>query len=201
MKEKGLAEVDNPSQLFLSQRQGDNIGSAVTAALEGSRPLLVVVQALTSQTAFGLPRRTANGVDFGRLLLITAVLSRRLGLRLGNQDIIVNVTGGLKLDEPAADLAIALAIASSFRDAPVDEGLAAIGEVGLSGEIRSVPQVERRLAEAARLGFKRCLVPRSSLRGVQVKDIEVVPVSNLREALRLALGHKSETAAADEDAE
>jgi DNA repair protein RadA/Sms len=199
MKEKGLAEVDNPSQLFLSQRQGDSIGSAVTAALEGSRPLLVVVQALTSQTAFGLPRRTANGVDFGRLLLITAVLSRRLGLRLGNQDIIVNVTGGLKLDEPAADLAIALAIASSFRDAPVDEGLVALGEVGLSGEIRSVPQVERRLAEAARLGFKRCLVPRSSLRGVHVKDVEAVPVSNLREALRLALGHKTETAAAEEE--
>jgi DNA repair protein RadA/Sms len=187
MKEKGLVEVDNPSQIFLSQRQDDSIGSAVAATLEGSRPLLVVIQALTSQTAFGLPRRTANGVDFGRLLLITAVLSRRLGLKLGNQDIIVNVTGGLKLDEPAADLAIALAIASSFRDAPVDTAMVAMGEIGLSGEIRAVPQLERRLAEAYRLGFKRCLVPRSGMKNIHVKDIEALPVSNLREAMRLGL--------------
>ncbi len=191
MKEKGLVEVDNPSQMFLAQRQEDALGSAVAATLEGSRPLLVVIQALTSQTAFGLPRRTANGVDFGRLLLITAVLSRRLGLRLGNQDIIVNVTGGLKLDEPAADLAIALAIASSFRDMPVDTAMAAVGEVGLSGEIRAVPQLERRLAEAARLGFKRCLVPRSGMKNLHVKDIEAVPVGNLREAMRLGLLDKA----------
>jgi DNA repair protein RadA/Sms len=187
MKEKGLAEVDNPSQMFLSQRQDDSIGSAVAATLEGSRPLLVVIQALTSQTAFGLPRRTSNGVDFGRLLLITAVLSRRLGLKLGNQDIIVNVTGGLKLDEPAADLAIALSIASSFRDAPVDTAMVAVGEIGLSGEIRAVPQLERRMTEASRLGFKRCLVPRSGMKNIHVKDIEAVPVSNLREAMRLGL--------------
>jgi DNA repair protein RadA/Sms len=191
MKEKGLVEVDNPSQMFLAQRQGDSIGSVVTATLEGSRPLLVVVQALTSLTSFGLPRRTANGVDFGRLLLITAVLSRRLGLRLSNQDIIVNVTGGIQIDEPAADLAIALAITSSFKDQPVDAELAAVGEVGLSGEIRAVPQLERRLAEAARLGFKKCLVPRSSMRNIQVTDIEPVPVSTLREAVKLGLVGKS----------
>jgi DNA repair protein RadA/Sms len=187
MKEKGLAEVDNPSQLFLSQRQGDSVGSVVTATLEGSRPLLVVVQALTSLTSFGLPRRTANGVDFGRLLLITAVLSRRLGLRLSNQDIIVNVTGGIQIDEPSADLAIALAIVSSFKDQPVDAEMAAVGEVGLSGEIRAMPQLERRLAEAARLGFKKCLVPRSGMRNIHVTDIEPVPVSTLREAVRLGL--------------
>jgi DNA repair protein RadA/Sms len=187
MKEKGLAEVDNPSQMFLSQRQGDSIGSVVTATLEGSRPLLVVVQALTSLTSFGLPRRTANGVDYGRILLITAVLSRRLGLRLSNQDIIVNVTGGIQIDEPAADLAIALAIASSFKDQPVNAEMAAVGEVGLSGEIRAVSQLERRLAEAARLGFKKCLVPRSGLKNTSVKDIEAVPVSTLREAMRLGL--------------
>ncbi len=187
MKDKGLVEVDNPSQLFLSQRQGDSIGSVVTATLEGSRPLLVVVQALTSLTTFGLPRRTANGVDFGRLLLITAVLSRRLGLRLGNQDIIVNVTGGIQIDEPAADLAIALAIASSFKDQPVDPEMAAVGEVGLSGEIRAVPQLERRLAEVARLGFKKCLVPRSGMKNIHVAGIEPVPVSTLREAVRLGL--------------
>jgi len=187
MKEKGLAEVDNPSQLFLSQRQGDSVGSVVTATLEGSRPLLVVVQALTSLTSFGLPRRTVNGLDFGRLLLITAVLSRRLDLKLSNQDIIVNVTGGIKVEEPAADMAIALAVSSSFKDQPVDPTMAAIGEVGLSGEIRSVSQLERRLTEAARLGFKKCLVPRSGFSGIHVTDIEPVPVSTLREAVKLGL--------------
>jgi DNA repair protein RadA/Sms len=187
MKEKGLEEVDNPSQLFLSQRQGDSVGSVVTATLEGSRPILVVIQALTSLTTFGQPRRTASGVDFGRLLIVAAVLSRRLGLRLGNQDIIVNVTGGIRIDEPSADLAIALAIASSFKDQPVDPEMAAIGEVGLSGEIRAVPQLERRLAEVARMGFKKCLVPRSGLRNVRAEGIELVPVSTLREAVRLGL--------------
>ena len=162
MKEKGLAEVDNPSQLFLSQRQGDSIGSVVTATLEGSRPLLVVVQALTSLTSFGLPRRTANGVDFGRLLLITAVLSRRLGLRLSNQDIIVNVTGGIQIDEPAADLAIALAIASSFKDQPVDAEMAAVGEVGLSGEIRAVSAARKTPGRGRPPGLQE--VPGAALR-------------------------------------
>jgi DNA repair protein RadA/Sms len=199
MKDKGLVEVDNPSQLFLSQRQGDSIGSVVTATLEGSRPLLVVVQALTSLTTFGLPRRTANGVDFGRLLLITAVLSRRLGLRLGNQDIIVNVTGGIQIDEPAADLAIALAIASSFKDQPVDPEMAAVGEVGLSGEIRAVSQLERRLAEVARLGFKKCLVPRSGMKNVHAPSIELVSVSTLREAVTLGLVGKGKPEEAPEN--
>ncbi|MCL2140941.1 MAG: DNA repair protein RadA, partial [Dehalococcoidia bacterium] len=157
MKTSGLCEVENPSQLFLSQRQVDSIGSVVTATLEGNRPLMIEVQALTSLTAFGLPRRTANGIDFGRLLLITAVLSRRAGLKLANQDIIVNVTGGIQVKEPAVDLAIALAIASSFKDKPLRAEMAAIGEIGLSGEIRNVPQLERRLGEAARLGVNKCL--------------------------------------------
>ena len=199
MKEKGLVEVDNPSQLFLSQRQGDSIGSVVTAALEGSRPLLVVVQALTSLTSFGLPRRAVNGLDFGRLLLITAVLSRRLGLKLSNQDIIVNVTGGIKVEEPAADMAIALAVTSSFKDQPVDPSMAAIGEVGLSGEIRSVPQLERRLSEAARLGFKKCLVPRAGSAGIRAADIETVPVSTLREAVKLGLVGKTPAPDGNED--
>ncbi len=186
MKEQGLVEVDNPSRAFLSQRWGEAVGSAVAATLEGSRPLLVEIQALTTPTSFGLPRRTANGVDFGRLLMITAVLSRRVGLRLGNQDIIVNVTGGLKISEPAADLGIALAIASSFRDTAVDPELAAVGEVGLSGELRAVSQIERRVAEAARLGFKKCLVPQSGAH-VSHKGLEVIPASSLREAVRIGL--------------
>ncbi|MDD5082158.1 MAG: DNA repair protein RadA [Dehalococcoidales bacterium] len=188
MKEQGLVEVTNPSQVFISQRWGEAIGSAVVPALEGSRPLLVEIQALTNPTSFGLPRRTANGVDFGRLLLITAVLTRRVGLKLGNQDIIVNVTGGLKINEPAADLGIALAIASSFRDTGVDPNLVAIGEVGLSGELRSVPQLDRRINEVARLGFKRCLVPRTSAQsGSSSANIEIIPASTLKQAIEVGL--------------
>ncbi len=188
MKSEGLVEVDNPSQVFLSRRWGEAVGSAVVPTLEGSRPLLVEIQALTNLTSFGLPRRTANGVDFGRLLLITAVLSRRVGLKLGNQDIIANVTGGLKIGEPAADLGIALAIASSFRDMAVDPSLVAVGEVGLSGELRAVSQLDRRVNEAARLGFKRCLVPKVGAKvSPAPKDIELLSVSTLREAVGLGL--------------
>jgi DNA repair protein RadA/Sms len=188
MKESGLVEVENPSQVFLAQRLGGAVGSVVVPTLEGSRPLLVEIQALTNQTSFGLPRRTANGVDFGRLLMITAVLSRRAGLRLGNQDIIVNATGGMRIGEPAADLAIALAICSSFRDQGVDPGLVAVGEVGLSGELRAVSQLERRLAEAARLGFERCLVPGvGAAAGRSAKGIKLMPVSTLKEAIKIGL--------------
>ncbi len=191
MKPEGLMEVDNPSKAFLAQRLEEAVGSAVVPTLEGSRPLLVEIQALTTPTSFGLPRRTANGVDFNRLLLIAAVLTKRVGLKLGNQDIIVNVTGGLKVGEPAADLGIALAIASSARDLAIDPGLVAAGEVGLSGELRAVSQLDRRVAEAARLGFKRCLVPRTSAQIKAPKNIKLVPVSTLREAIRLGLvgGH------------
>ena len=188
MKEQGLVEVDNPSLAFLSQRWGEAIGSAVVPTLEGSRPLLVEIQALTNPTSFGLPRRTANGVDFGRLLLVTAVLTRRVGLKLASQDIIANVTGGLRIGEPAADLGIALSIASSFRDVGVDPQLAAVGEVGLSGELRAVSQLDRRVSEAARLGFARCLVPKVGARvSPTPKDIELIPVSTLREAIRVGL--------------
>ncbi len=191
MKGEGLIEVDNPSQVFLSRRGGETVGSAVVPTLEGSRPLLVEIQALTNPTSFGLPRRTANGVDFGRLLLIVAVLARRVGLKLGNQDVIANVAGGLRIGEPAADLGIALAIASSFRDKGVDPGLAVVGEVGLSGELRAVSQLDRRVSEAARLGFKRCLVPEMGTK-VRPKGIELILVSTLREAVRVGLvGGKS----------
>ena len=186
MKGQGLVEVDNPSRAFLSQRGDETMGSAVVPTLEGSRPLLIEIQALTTPTSFGLPRRTANGVDFNRLLLITAVLTKRVGLRLGNQDIIVNVTGGLKIGEPSADLGVALAIASSFRDTGVDPDVAVLGEVGLSGELRAVSQLERRVEEAARLGFKRCLVPRAGAK-ISPRGIELVPVSTLREAVGLGL--------------
>jgi len=188
MKEEGLVEVENPSLAFISQRGGESIGSVVVPVLEGSRPLLVEVQALTNPTSFGQPRRTANGVDFNRVLLVTAVLSKRLGLKLGSQDVLVNATGGLKIGEPAADLGIALSIASSFRDMGIDPEMAAVGEVGLSGELRSVPQLERRLNEVARLGFKRCLVPKvGGNTSGPVGGVKVLPVGSLREAVAAGL--------------
>jgi len=189
MKEQGLIGVENPSRAFLSQRWGEAVGSTVVPVLEGSRPLLVEVQALTNPTSFGLPRRTANGIDFNRLLMITAVLTRRIGLKLGNQDIMVNVAGGLKIGEPAADLGIALAIVSSFRDAPIDPELAVMGEVGLSGELRAVSQPDRRINEAARLGFKRCLVPKTGIKAVNPSDdIKLIQANTLKEAIGVGIG-------------
>jgi DNA repair protein RadA/Sms len=187
MKEEGLVEVENPSQAFLAQRGAEAVGSAVVPTIEGSRPLLVEIQALTTPTSFGLPRRTANGVDFNRLLLVTAVLTKRVGLRLGNQDIMVNVTGGLRVGEPAADLGMALAIASSFRDVEVAPQTVVVGEVGLSGELRAASQLERRLSEVARLGFKRCIVPRVGDKVTPPKDIEVIAAGSLREAIGMGL--------------
>jgi DNA repair protein RadA/Sms len=188
MKEQGMVEIANPSQIFLASHEGESIGSAVVCTLEGSRPLLVEIQALTNATSFGQPRRVANGVDFARLLMIVAVLSRRIGLKLGNQDIIVNVTGGIKVDEPAADIGIALAIASSFRDARVQSDLAVLGEIGLSGEIRPVSQVERRLLEISRLGFKKCLVPKSGLKNIKIPEsLKITSVTSVREAVESGL--------------
>jgi DNA repair protein RadA/Sms len=183
MKEEGMVEVGNPSLAFLSQRGTENVGSAVVPVIEGSRPLLVEIQALTTTNSFGQPRRTANGVDFNRLLLVAAVLSRRVGIRLGNQDIIVNVTGGLKVGEPAADLGMALAIASSYRDAEVVPHTAAVGEVGLSGELRPAAQMDRRLSEAARLGFKKCIIPKTGAKVNAPKDMEIIIAGTLREAV------------------
>jgi DNA repair protein RadA/Sms len=159
MREDGLREVGNPSNLFLSQYGDASVGSVVVATVEGSRPLLVEIQALTAPAGFGPPRRVANGIDFNRLLLVVSVLARRAGLKLFNQDVLVNVTGGLKIGETAVDLGIVLSVASSFLDRKPLDRLVAIGEIGLSGEIRQVPQMERRIAEAARLGFKNVLVP------------------------------------------
>jgi len=184
----GLIEVANPSEAFLASHRDGVVGSAVVSTFEGSRPLLVEIQALTSLTGFGPPRRVANGVDFNRLLLIAAVLSRRAGVNLSNQDIITNVIGGMRVGEPAADLGMALAIASSHRDARIAPGLVVLGEVGLSGELRAVPQPERRIAEAARLGFKRCLVPQASAKLPSgAKGIEILKAGTLSEALRLGL--------------
>jgi len=164
-------------------------GSAIAVTMEGTRPLLVEIQALASRTSFGHPRRTANGVDFNRLLLITAVLTRRVGLKLYDQDVFANVIGGLQVGEPAADLAVAVAIGSSVRDRPVAADLAIIGEVGLSGEVRAVGQTAARLKEAAQLGFRRCLLPRSVRRGQEPlpEGIEPISVRSVAEAVERAL--------------
>ena len=192
MRDQGLVEVADPSRVFLSQRSQGAIGSTVVPTLEGTRPLLVEIQALTTTTSFGLPRRTANGIDFNRLVLIIAVLTKRAGLRLSNQDVVVNVTGGLKISEPAADLALALSIASSFNDREVDHNLIAVGEVGLSGEIRTVSRLEHRLAEAARQGFTRCLIPKASTSNPVIpKGMEAIAVDSLREALGIGMKSKS----------
>ncbi|HLH73888.1 MAG TPA: DNA repair protein RadA, partial [Chloroflexota bacterium] len=185
MRGDGMAEVSNPSELFLEEQLPDADGSAIAVTLEGTRPLLVELQALTSTTNFGLPRRSATGIDLNRLLLLTAVLTKRVGLGLSNQDIYVNVVGGFRIGEPAADLALAVAIASSFRERPVDPKLAMIGEIGLQGELRRVRDVERRLSEAARLGFQRCILPRNATRDrtLQKLGIELVPADTIGEAL------------------
>jgi DNA repair protein RadA/Sms len=189
MHDSGLVEVSNPSEAFLAERMVNAPGSTIAVTMEGTRPLLVEVQALTSATPFGNPRRTANGINYNRLLLLTAVLSRRAGYRLMDQDVFANVVGGLRIEEPAADLAVAVAIASSLRDAPVPADLAIVGEVGLSGELRAVSRLPERLREAVQLGFKRCLVPRSVRKnaGTFPDGIEVVQVRSLREALRVVL--------------
>jgi len=191
MSDGGLTEVDNPSRVFLSAYKDETMGSVVVPTLEGNRPLLVEIQALTTSNTFSPPRRIANGVDFSRLLLITAVLIKRAGLKLFNQDIIVNVTGGLRVNEPAADLAIALAVASSFRDAKPIPGLVALGEVGLNGELRGISQIERRVTEAIRLGFKSCLVPRlKSKPSFDFAGVQLIQAGSVTEALRLALARE-----------
>ncbi len=188
MTGEGLRGVDNPSELFLAERPQDAVGSVVVPTIEGSRPLLVEVQALTNPTATPAPRRTANGLDVGRLLLIAAVLSRRLGLPLAAQDVIASVVGGLRVHEPAADLALALAIVSSQRDKPIPADLVALGEIGLSGELRSVTQLERRLAEAERLGFRRAVLPEAALRRQPPKTtMQLLPAADIRQAARLVL--------------
>ena len=188
MRSEGMVEVANPSETFLAERLPHASGSAIAVTMEGTRPLLVEIQALASTTSFGQPRRTSNGVDFNRLLLIAAVLSRRVGVRLHDQDVFVNVVGGLQIEEPAVDLAVAVAIVSSTQDRPVAADLALIGEVGLSGELRSVGQLDARLNEAGKLGFKRCLVPRSIRYDPPSKDeLEVLGARSVKEAIQIAL--------------
>lgn len=186
MRETGLVEVHNPSELFLAQRPLGVSGSVVLASLEGTRPVLVELQALVSATNFAAPRRVANGVDVQRVNLIIAVLEKRVGILLQNQDAYLNVAGGVKLDEPAVDLAIAISLVSSFRDKPTRADDVVLGEIGLTGEVRGVSRLDQRVREAQKLGFRRVIAPRQSLKGFQAPEgIEVIGVTSIAEALNL----------------
>ncbi|GEN31948.1 DNA repair protein RadA/Sms [Cerasibacillus quisquiliarum] len=188
MKEEGLKEVMNPSEIFLEERSKGAAGSTVVASMEGTRPVLVEIQALISPTSFGNPRRMATGVDYNRIPLLMAVLEKRVGLMLQNQDAYVKVAGGVKLDEPAIDLAISVSIASSFRNQPTRPDDIFIGEVGLTGEVRRVSRIEQRVQEAAKLGFKRVICPQKNIDGWTLPEtIEIIGVNTVQEALNIGL--------------
>jgi len=189
MTEHGMVEIRNPSEHLLSQRNDSASGTAVTVSLEGMRPLMVEVQALVTPTSYGIPQRTATGFDQKRLSLLLAVLEKRLGLKMGTQDVFVNAAGGMKLTEPAVDLAVAAAVVSSYRDRPIQTKTAVIGEIGLTGEVRGVSQLERRIAETVRMGFERCIVPKANARSVaKTESISVQGAATLREAVDLVVG-------------
>jgi DNA repair protein RadA/Sms len=185
MKDGGLEEVANPSELFLAERPIDVPGSVVISSLEGSRPILVELQALVSPTSYGMPRRTAIGVDPNRVSLLVAVLEKKVGMNLAQQDIFVNVAGGVRVEEPAVDLGVVSAVASSFLDKPIPSKTMVIGEVGLAGEVRGIHQAEMRMKEASKLGFKRCLLPKSNRSRITLEfsGIEIVGIGSVEEAL------------------
>jgi DNA repair protein RadA/Sms len=188
MQDTGLREVSNPSELFLSERPKGASGSIVVASMEGTRPVLVEMQSLVTSTHFPSPRRMATGFDYNRLNLIIAVLEKRMGMTLQNQDVYLNIAGGVKLDEPAVDLAVAVSIASSFRNRPTEADDVVFGEIGLTGEVRAVSKIDQRIKEAQKLGFKRVIMPSRNLKGfVPIKGIEVVGVDTVTEALTAAL--------------
>ncbi|EFQ57290.1 DNA repair protein RadA [Streptococcus downei F0415] len=194
MQTGGLVEVHNPSQLFLEERLDGATGSAIVVTMEGTRPILAEVQALVTPTVFGNAKRTTTGLDFNRVSLIMAVLEKRCGLLLQNQDAYLKSAGGVKLDEPAIDLAVAVAIASSYKEAPTNAQDAFIGEIGLTGEIRRVNRIEQRLNEAAKLGFTRIYVPKNALHGIEIpKSIDVIGVSTIGEVLKKVFQVKDES--------
>lgn len=184
MTEKGLVEVENPSLTMLSGRPEDVSGSSITCMMEGTRPLLAEIQALVSTTGFGIPRRMANGIDFNRVNLIIAVLEKRIGLNMGNQDSYVNIVGGLRIDETAADLAVACAIYSSAKNIVIPSDTVILGEIGLTGEVRGISQAERRISECKNLGFRRCILPDVSAKDITVRDMELIPVHTVKDAIK-----------------
>ena len=186
MRQEGMCEVTNPSDILITEREDNPSGSCILASVEGTRPILVEIQALTSQTVFGLPKRTANGFDYNRLAVLIAVLEKRAGLSLGNQDVYLNVAGGMRISEPAADLGIIATVASSYKNVPISQSTVVMGEVGLTGEVRRINLLEKRLKEAEKLGFKTCIIPENNKKGL--KDdykLDIIGVKNIGEMLRI----------------
>lgn len=185
MQNEGMVEITNPSSILISERDEEPAGSIIVASMEGTRPLLIELQALTTPSIFSMPRRTANGVDYNRLTLLMAVLEKKAGLMLGNQDVYLNVVSGIRINEPATDLGIVLATVSSFRNVPIQKGIVVIGEVGLTGEVRTVNLIEKRLKEAEKLGFKTCVIPENNKK--LLKDhykLDIIGVKNINEAIK-----------------
>ena len=185
MRREGLVEVENPSEYMLSGKPENASGSVVACSMEGTRPILIEIQALVCQSNFGMPRRTAAGTDYNRVNLLMAVLEKRIGLPLSNYDAYVNIAGGIKMNEPAIDLGIIMALVSSYKNRAIDEKMIVFGEVGLSGEVRAVSMPEQRVSEAKKLGFQTCIVPEVSVETVKnIKGIEIVGVKNISEAIQ-----------------
>ena len=185
MKQEGMCEVTNPSDILITERDDNPSGSCVVASMEGTRPILVEIQALTSQTVFGLPKRTANGFDYNRLAVLIAVIEKRANLNLGTQDVYLNVAGGMKLSEPAVDLGIIATVASAYKNVPIAKDVVIMGEVGLTGEVRRINLIEKRLKEVEKLGFKRCIIPENNKKGLKdAYKLDIIGVKNIGEALR-----------------
>ena len=185
MKQEGMCEVKNPSDILITERNDNPSGSCVVASMEGTRPILVEMQALTSQSVFGIPKRTANGLDYNRLAVLIAVIEKRAGLALGGQDVYLNIAGGMKLTEPAVDLGIIATVASAYKNIPIPQDTVVMGEVGLTGEVRRINFIEKRLIEAEKLGFKRCIIPENNKKSLKNKfKLDIIGVPNIGEALK-----------------
>ena len=185
MREEGMCEISNPSDILISEREDNPAGSCIVSSIEGTRPILVELQALTSQTVYGLPRRTANGIDYNRLTLLIAVLEKKAGLMLGSQDVYLNVVGGLRVNEPSIDLGIMMVTASIFKNIPIPKEMVIMGEVGLTGEVRRINMIEKRLKEAEKLGFKTCVIPESNKKALKDNyKLDIIGVRNINEAMK-----------------
>lgn len=185
MRDEGMCEITNPSDVLISERDGNPSGSCIISCIEGTRPVLIELQALTTQSVFGFPKRTANGVDFNRLAILIAVLEKKANLMLGSQDVYLNVVGGMRINEPSIDLGIIAVTASSFKNVPIPKDMVIMGEVGLTGEIRRINMIEKRLKEAEKLGFKTCIIPESNKKLLKDKfKLDIISVRNVNDALK-----------------
>ena len=192
MREEGMCEILNPSDVLISERNDNPAGSCIVATMEGTRPILVELQALTASTVFGYPKRAANGVDFNRLSLLIAVLEKKAGIALGNQDVYLNVVGGLRVNEPAVDLGTMMVVVSSFKNIPIPKDMVILGEVGLTGEVRRINLIEKRLKEAEKLGFKTCVIPESNKK--DLKDnykLDIIAIRNVKQAMNAIFNKQS----------